>query len=110
MNKICTLNGYDIIITTMKTQIRTHRKKRISKKWAKRYGYMYFDIQNEGDAYVVDQKIYMTLHDYEKLRDELKSIPKPDCKCLNKKSRRERNDLQNRHGKEADHSEITEAG
>jgi len=83
MNNICTLNGYDIIVTTKKQQIRKHKRKRINKKWAKRYGFMYFDIQEPGQAVIVERKIYMTLRDYEKLRDELKSIPKPDCKCLN---------------------------
>lgn len=72
MNDLNLLNGYDIIITTKKHQIRTHKKKRINKKWAKRYGFMYFDIQEKGQAVIIGSKIYMTQRDYDELKEVIK--------------------------------------
>ena len=77
MNDLNLLNGYDIIITTKKHQIRTHKKKRINKKWAKRYGFMYFDIQDRGQAVIVGSTIYMTQRDFDDLKEEMK---KNGCK------------------------------
>lgn len=67
------MNGYDIIVTTKKYQVRTHKKKRINKKWAKRYGFMFFDIQEKGQAVIVGSKIYMTQRDYDELIKEMKN-------------------------------------
>lgn len=67
------MDGYDIFITTKKFQIRTHKKKRINKKWAKRYGFMYFDIQEKGQAVIVGSKIYMTQRDYDELKEVIKN-------------------------------------
>lgn len=65
MNHLNMLYGYDIIVTTKKYQIRTHKKKRINKKWAKRYGFMYFDVQDKGQVVIIGSKIYMTQRDYD---------------------------------------------
>lgn len=73
MNYLNMLNGYDIVITTKKRQIRTHKKKRINKKWANRYGFMYFDIQEKGQAVIVGSKIYMTQRDYDELKEVIKN-------------------------------------
>lgn len=73
MNYLNSLNGYDIVITTKKYQVRTHKKKRINKKWAKRYGFMYFDIQEKGQAVIVGSKIYMTQRDYDELKEVIKN-------------------------------------
>lgn len=89
-NYVCMMNGYEIIITTKKCQIRTHKKKRINKKWAKKYGYIYFDIQDPGQAVVIGHKIYMTLRDFEALSAEInksmKGVDRIKCsinsKCM----------------------------
>ncbi len=42
--KMSTFSGVSIrIIPPLKRQNRTHRKKRLNKKWAKRYGYTSYD-------------------------------------------------------------------
>lgn len=40
-----TIPSYRVICTTKCVQNRTHKRKRINKKWAKRYGYTYYDTQ-----------------------------------------------------------------
>ena len=81
MNDLNMVNGYDIVITTKKLQIRTHKKKRINKKWAKRYGFMYFDIQEKGQAVIVGSKIYMTQRDFDELMEQMKKEGKIDGRC-----------------------------
>lgn len=63
------LGGYTVIITTTKIQQRCHKKKRINKKWLKRYGYITSDIQKHGET-VVDQEhktMYMSQATYNDL-------------------------------------------
>lgn len=80
MNFVECMNGYDIIVTTKKQQIMKHKRKRINKKWAKRYGFMYFDIQEPGQAVIVERKIYMTQRDFDFLKEALKRQHLPEIK------------------------------
>lgn len=66
------LYGKKIIITTIKIQNRKHRKSRINKKWARRYGYTVYDRQPEGQILVFEDKIYMTENDFNRISDALK--------------------------------------
>ena len=70
MNFNFNYNGVPIIITnaiTKTVQARTHKKKRINKKWLKRYGYK--EIQNENKTYMIDGKLYiMTQRCYNKMK------------------------------------------
>lgn len=52
--------GYTVIVTTKYVQRRRHKKKRINKKWIKRYGYIAKDWQKRGET-VVDQ-VHMTIY------------------------------------------------
>ena len=66
---MCLYNGVPIIITnaiTKTVQARTHKKKRINKKWLKRYGYK--EIQNENKTYMIDSKLYMKQRCYNKMK------------------------------------------
>ena len=66
---MCLYNGVPIIITnaiTKTVQARTHKKKRINKKWLKRYDYK--EIQNENKTYMIDGKLYMTQRCYNKMK------------------------------------------
>lgn len=54
------LGGYTVIVTTTYVQRRRHKKKRINKKWIKRYGYITKDWQKCGET-VVDQ-VHMTMY------------------------------------------------
>ena len=65
-----------IIITTHRVQNRRHKKKRINKKWAKRYGFTETNIQEDGHPIIVGgrgtkQIMYMTLNDFNKLADSI---------------------------------------
>lgn len=69
------LNRMPIIITPgSKKQNRTHRKKRINKKWAKRYGYTYYDVLEDEKIVMIGGVMYMNqkTHDalYKMLRKE----------------------------------------
>ena len=56
-----------IIIPTIKTQNRTHKKKRINKKWAKRYGFTISETFENGKAYMIDGKLYMNQYTHSQL-------------------------------------------
>lgn len=53
-----------VVLPGIKKQNRKHRKKRINKKWAKRYGYTYFDLIDYGNTITFDGKIYMSQRTY----------------------------------------------
>ena len=62
------LNGMPIIITnaiTKTIRCRTHKKKRIDKKWLKRYGYK--EVQDDTKMYMVNGLLYMSQKCYNKL-------------------------------------------
>ena len=65
------LNGIPIIITTRTIQNRKHKKRRINKKWLRRYGYTERDIQPDGSAYMFEGKLYITKRDFERLKKEI---------------------------------------
>ena len=61
-----------IIVPTRKIQNRTHKKKRINKKWAKRYGLtLYKSIIGDNDMLMLDNKLYMGYKAYEKLKENI---------------------------------------
>ena len=66
----------ELIVTTRKVQNKKHHKKRINKKWMKRYGYTYIEVQEKGKPIIVNDKgslkMYLTLDDYNRLKMELK--------------------------------------
>jgi hypothetical protein len=62
------LNNIQIINTTRKVQNKTHKKKRINKKWAKMYGYTYSNIIGDGEVVMVDGKLYMNQFTYTQLK------------------------------------------
>lgn len=58
------LYGMPIIITTQVQQLRKHRKRRINKKWRKRYGVMEYNPIPEGQIVVHDGTMYMSRKDF----------------------------------------------
>ncbi len=65
-----TFSGVQInVIPSLKTQNRAHKKKRINKKWAKRYGYKDYDRIEDNKTYVFDGIMYMNQKTYDKFRD-----------------------------------------
>ena len=66
-------NGTPIIIVSpRKKQNRPHKKKRINKKWTKRYGFtLYKSIIGDNDAFVLDNKLYMGYKAYKKLKESI---------------------------------------
>ena len=53
------ISGYPIHIATKKYQRRKHRKKRINKKWQKRYGFVEYDIMPDGKTLLIDGVLWM---------------------------------------------------
>ena len=54
------LNRIPVLITTRKCQRRTHKKKRINKKWRKRYGFNTYDFQPYGQLLMFEGRLLMT--------------------------------------------------
>lgn len=48
-----------IVVPTYKRQNRTHRKKRINKKWAKRYGFTEYSNMEDGQVINMNGSFYM---------------------------------------------------
>lgn len=67
-NFIC---GMQVIIAPeKKVQRKTHKKKRINKKWAKRYGYKYIKSMEDDNIYMLpkDNKLIMSRNTYDNLK------------------------------------------
>ena len=64
------LTGYPIYIATKEVQRRKHHKKRINKKWRKRYGVIEYNLMPSGCPIFneVDRVWYMTQKDYVELK------------------------------------------
>lgn len=62
------LTGYPIYIATQVYQRRKHHKKRINKKWRKRYGVIELNTMPHGQAIMTDDGIWMTKRTFEKLK------------------------------------------
>lgn len=63
------LMGYPIYIATKEIQRRKHHKKRINKKWLKRYGVIEYNSMPHGKVLFneIDRTFYMTKKTYIKL-------------------------------------------
>lgn len=61
--------GYPIYIATKEIQVRKHHKKRINKKWQKRYGYFEINMMPHNDIVMTDDGVlYMTKKTYQRLK------------------------------------------
>lgn len=63
--------GYPIVITTCKSPVRHHKKRRIIKKWAKKQ--LIFDIQKDDEIVMNNGKLYMNENTYLKLKGEIEN-------------------------------------
>lgn len=70
------MTGIPIRIATVEQQTRKHRKKRINKKWRKRYGVKTFDFMEHGKVLYVDGMIYMTKKTFEDFKPAMKGAEK----------------------------------
>ena len=52
-------------------QVRKHKKKRINKKWAKRYGFTISETLKDGETYMMDGKLHMNQHTYTQLKTSI---------------------------------------
>ena len=48
-----------VIVPTTRIQNKTHKKKRINKKWAKRYGLTEYCHLKDGETLMFEDKLYM---------------------------------------------------
>lgn len=65
------LTGYPIYIATKEIQRRKHHKKRINKKWRKRYGVIEYNLMPQGEVFFneTDRVFYMTKKTFTKLAE-----------------------------------------
>lgn len=57
-----------IVVPDNKKQNRTHKKKRINKKWAKRYGYTTYNSIEDEQIITMNGSIYVNPRTYYKLK------------------------------------------
>lgn len=63
------LTGYPIYIATQEFQRRKHKKKRINKKWRKRYGCYELNLMPHNEIVMMDNGvIWMTKRTFEQIR------------------------------------------
>lgn len=63
------LTGYPIYIATQEFQRRKHKKKRINKKWRKRYGMVELNSMPHGEVIMMNNgAIWMTRRTYQELK------------------------------------------
>ena len=66
------LEEYKIHIATRETQIKTHRKKRINKKYRKRYGTQELNLMPHNQVLMMDNKeLWMTKQTFKELKKGL---------------------------------------
>ena len=67
------LTGYPIYIATKEVQRRKHRKKRINKKWQKRYGMIEYNSMPHGEIIFneIDRVFYMTKKTLQELQERI---------------------------------------
>lgn len=65
------LTGYPIYIATIEIQRRKHHKKRINKKWRKRYGVIELNSMPHGEIIFneIDRVFYMTKKTLQELQE-----------------------------------------
>lgn len=74
------INGIPIYVKGNKVQIRKHKKKRINKKWLKKYGYRYTSTPLDDDMIIALPSsinrpyLMMNLKTYEKIKDNSKAV------------------------------------
>ena len=57
-----------IVVPDSKKQNRTHKKKRINKKWAKRYGYTTYNFIEDEKMITMNGSMYVNPRTYYKLK------------------------------------------
>ena len=62
--------GHPIYIATKELQRRKHRKKRINKKWQKKYGTYEMNMMPHGEVIMMDGTIWMTKRTYEVFKNK----------------------------------------
>ena len=63
--------GYPVYIATKEWQRRKHRKKRINKKWLKRYGTYELNSMPHNQVILMDGVFYMTKKTWEQLAKKI---------------------------------------
>lgn len=70
MNGLGFYEGLPVFIATKEYQLRKHRKKRINKKWRKRYGVVEYNSMPHGQVVYneIDRVLYMTKKTFEEVK------------------------------------------
>lgn len=65
---------HPIYIATKERQKRKHRKKRINKKWLKRYGTYELNMMPHGEIVLIDGVIWMTKKTFEQFKKLIATV------------------------------------
>lgn len=63
--------GYTVRIATKEQQCRKHRKKRINKKWRKKYGVIEINLMPDGQVIKINDELLMTKKTFQDLKKAL---------------------------------------
>lgn len=63
--------GYTVRIATKEYQCRRHHKKRINKKWRKRYGVIETNMMPDGQLIKINDELFMTKKTFQDLKKAL---------------------------------------
>ncbi len=66
--------GHPFYIATKEWQRRKHRKKRINKKWLKRYGTYELNMMPHGEIVLIDGVIWMTKKTFEQFKKLIATV------------------------------------
>lgn len=73
-----TLYGSAIYIETKEIQRRSHHKRRINKKWRKRYGCIELNMMPHGEAIMMDDgSLHMTKRTYIEMKKWIDLVQRP---------------------------------
>ena len=62
-----------VVVPTYKRQNRTNKKKRINKKWAKRYGFTEYNTMEDGQVINMNGSLYMNAKTATMLKTSLRN-------------------------------------
>ena len=100
------LNDIPIIITTYKTKVRHHKKRRIQKKWAKQQ--LIFELQHDGEVVLANGCYYMNENTINSIRDRCKAESEDKRTEERTKTHECDSDEHETHGERTDNKEESE--
>lgn len=74
--------GYTVRIATKEYQRRRHHKKRINKKWRKKYGLIEVNLMPDGQVIKLNDELWMTKKTFQEVKKALDLQEEKECRGL----------------------------